>query len=152
MAPSEASNTGDHEGWNGCDCVITVPVDDPRGNGSAFSDYVWNFHHDDGPGDNRYAFNFDTDCRFPVDLFERIAQAFPALAFDCSCIHSMDEFMGYGWFNTPAGGEDFSQDYDVPKDYWTSGSGYKRGPAAQLRHAALIAHLERVAREADDRS
>ncbi|WP_374943154.1 hypothetical protein [Sphingomonas sp.] len=152
MAPSEESNTCDHDGWNGWDCVITVPAGDQGGNDQVFSDYVWNFHHDDVPGDNRYTFNFDTDFRFPVELFERIAQAFPALAFDCGCIHSMDEFMGYGWFNTPVGGEDFSQDYDVPEDYWTSGSGYKRGAAAQLNHKALIARLERVAREAGGHS
>ncbi|PZO81012.1 MAG: hypothetical protein DI632_00065 [Sphingomonas hengshuiensis] len=151
FAPSRASDTHDDDGWDGCDCVITVPADERRDNGPPFSDYVWNFDHDDVPGDSRYAFNFDTDFRFPVDLFERIARAFPALAFDCDCIDSMDEFMGYGWFNTPAGGEDFSQSYDVPKDYWTSGSGHKRDPATQSQHEALIAQLVRADRETDGR-
>lgn len=150
IAPSQASNTCDHDGWNGCDCVITVPANEQGRD--QHSGYIWNFHHEDVPGSNRYSFNFDTEIGFPVDLFERVAIAFPALAFDCDCIHGMDEFMGYGWFNAPAGGEDFSQHYDVPADHWTTGSGHKRDHASQLKHEGLVAELERTARAADGRS
>lgn len=41
--------------------------------------------------------------------------------------------MVYGWFNTPPGGEDFRQDYDVPEDYWTGGRRMEAEPCCSGR-------------------
>jgi hypothetical protein len=76
-------------------------------------------------------------------MFERLAEIFPALAFHCECIECMDEFMGYGWFNIPDGGEEFAF-YDVPEDYWTT-RGVKRDPIPHAKHRALMRKLVRAA-------
>lgn len=41
-------------------------------------------------------------------IFEALADCFPELAFDSDCIAAQDEFMRFGWFNPPPGGEQFS--------------------------------------------
>ncbi len=107
------------------------------------AEYVSNFQQFFEDRETEYSFSFDTPFCFPEQLFELLAGRFPALAFDCNCIDSMDEFMGYGWFNPPAGGEAFAQDYCVPDNYWTSGPGYKRGQDAQSAHSARIDKLQK---------
>lgn len=90
---------------------------------------------------NHYAFKFDTSNQFPSDVFKHLAVFFTELAFDCDCIDSLDEFMGYGWFNPPSGGENFRQNMRVPSNYWTTGPGFKRSPAKQKMHQDRIAKL-----------
>lgn len=108
----------------------------------------WNFREREQSEQGTYKFGFDTRARFPIEDFENLAKMFPTLAFHCECIASMDEFMGFGWFNAPDGGEKF--DFcDVPTDYWTC-RGIKRDEAAQLRHRALVAKVTRAAREASE--
>ena len=70
-------------------------------------------------------------------IFEALADSFPRLAFDCDCIEALDEFMGFGWFNPPTGGEPFSQNYQVPSNYWSNG-GEKRGSKAAAAHSQRI--------------
>jgi hypothetical protein len=108
---------------------------------------TWNFKElESAPG--TYTFGFDTRVSFPVEDLEGLARMFPTLAFSCECIASDDDFMGYGWFNGPAGGEAFDF-YDVPADYWTC-RGYKREETAELRHQELLAEVSRAAREASE--
>jgi hypothetical protein len=80
-----------------------------------------------------------------VQTFEQLAARFPRLAFDCTCIEALAEFMGYGWFNAPPGGEQFRQDFHVPEDYWTGGGSRKRSPEAQEAHEARIAEFKAAA-------
>lgn len=47
-------------------------------------------------------FGFDLHGRCPEEIFECLAVEFPTLAFHCSCIAGMDEFMADGWHNGPA--------------------------------------------------
>lgn len=97
--------------------------------------YVWNYR-DHAPKPGSWSFAFDTSQDFPEELFEELATIFPMLYFDCECIDLMDDFMGYGWFNIPPGGEAFRQNMAVPKDYWTGGGGFKRKPDAQRKYQA----------------
>lgn len=109
--------------------------------------YAWNYRGETtAPGEWHCA--FDTGPWFPEEVFEELAAIFPTLAFDCECIESMDDFMGFGWFNPPPGGEAFRQDMPVPEDYWTGGSGFKRTAAAHARHMALVETLVQAARDA----
>lgn len=110
-------------------------------------DGAWNFRdlrpHEPG----MYSFAFDTLANFPTYAFERLTRMFPKLHFDCECIADDDHRMGYGWFNTPPGGQDFRDDYDVPEGYWTSGSD-KRTPPELRRHMMVVAALrERLRNE-----
>jgi hypothetical protein len=109
---------------------------------------AWNFR-EFGPHERGvYSMAFDTAGSFPTDSLESLAQLFPKLAFDCECIADDDRSMGYGWFNTPPGGEDFRDDFEVPEGYWERGGG-KRTPAAEKQHMAVIAALKRTLQEAD---
>ena len=109
---------------------------------------TWNFRDWGQEDSNCYSFAFDTSPNFPIVTFERLAELFPALAFDCECIADDDRSMGYGWFNPPPGGEDFRDDYEVPEGYW-DGDGSKRSPADEQRDKDLVnAHL-RMLKEAD---
>lgn len=106
-------------GWDGCECTISVPSEDERPDSlDRHSEYVWNFQQFTRESAAEYSFSFDTFTGFPIELFERLAKRFPQLSFYCSCIESMDEFMGYGWFNGPPDGEEFREDYEVPADHW----------------------------------
>jgi hypothetical protein len=150
LEPEEHVVRAGQSGWDGCGCTITAPPSDDAEFGmpvGASRDYVWNFQQFKAHSNVSYSFSFDTEGRFPEQLFQQLATSFPRLAFDCTCIEALDEFMGYGWFNPPSGGEEFRQGYEVPKDYWTSGSGQKRGPEAQAAHEARIAELEAAAIE-----
>lgn len=109
--------------------------------------FPWNFRGErEKLGEYRFA--FDVDTSFPDLAFERLAEMFPTLAFHCECIAGNDDFMGYGWFNVPEGGESFDF-YDVPEDYWHTG-GNKRGPEAQAKHDALVESLREAVRAASD--
>jgi hypothetical protein len=92
-----------------------------------------------------YTILFDTGRNVPTPVYERLAELFPRLAFDCDSIGSQDEFMAYGWFNGPPGGEHFGY-YEVPADYWDIGC--KRSPAAQAKHDARVLEVRRLARGA----
>ncbi|CAM3274480.1 hypothetical protein SPAN111604_14330 [Sphingomonas antarctica] len=121
IAPSETVFRSGQSGWEGCACTISVPsarTKDPSRSPSYYSDEVWNFQQFTRTSEVEYSFSFDTDGEFPVILFECLAASLPKLSFDCRCIASLDEFMGFGWFNGPPGSQDFRQDYEVPEDYW----------------------------------
>lgn len=95
-----------------------------------------------------YDFAFDTIARFPIPVFQHLARLFPALLFECDCIPDDDSSMGFGWFNTPPGGEDFRDDYPVPENYWTDQPRARREPDADSRHQTLVAELKRWLLEA----
>lgn len=110
-------------------------------------DDTWNFR-ELGPHEHgMYSFAFDTLASFPTYTFEGLAKLFPGLFFDCKCIADDDRSMGYGWFNTPPGGQDFRDDFDVPEGYWTNG-GSKRTPPDERRYKIVIAALRQRLREA----
>lgn len=111
---------------------------DPIGH-SAYE--TWNFREFSDNEPMCYHFAFDTVAIFPTDVFEDLADMFPALSFECDCIADDDRSMGYGWFNTPPGGEDFRADYEVPAGYWETG-GPKRHPADETKHKAVVAALK----------
>lgn len=120
--PAENVFRSGQSGWNGCQCTISVPSEDesedfPDLPGS-YSEYVWNFQQFTSDSNTEYSFSFDRFTGFPIVLFERLAKRFPQLSFYCTCIESLDEFMGYGWFNGPPDGEEFREDYEVPADHW----------------------------------
>ena len=112
------------------------------------SENAWNFRASGNQERGTYSFAFDTIGRFPVPIFRRLAELFPTLAFECDCIEECDESMGYGWFNTPDGGDDFVDGYDVPDGYWEMGEPIKRDTMAELRHRALVARITQTVREA----
>lgn len=151
LEPDEQAYRGGQSGWDGCNCTISAPPQDEPESGRystvGYDECVWNFQQFTSKSTVEYSFSFDTDGGFPDQLFEQLAARFPRLAFDCTCIEALDEFMGYGWFNAPPGGEAFRQDFDVPEDYWTGGSGHKRNLKAQAAHEARVAELERTAIE-----
>ena len=151
MEPDEHVYRAGQSGWDGCGCTISLPPQDEieRGQSSVrcYSDYVWNFQQFTSKSTVEYSFSFDSDAEFPVRLFELLAARFPRLAFNCTCIEALDEFMGYGWFNAPPGGEEFRQDFDVPEDYWTGGGSQKQSPEAQEAHEARVAKLKAAAIE-----
>lgn len=95
-----------------------------------------------------WTFSFDTHDRFPEELSEKLALVYPILHFNCACIHAFDDFMGFGWFNIPAGGEGFRQDMEVPVDYWTVIS-CRREPEAQAAYSALVEELIEASLQAD---
>lgn len=139
-------------------CIVEGPANDWESNthsidfSQAGADYVdaWNFRELGTQERGMYSFAFDTGWHFPTDTFESLATLFPKLAFDCACIADDDRSMGYGWFNTPPGGENFQDNYDVPEGYWDDGGGEKRTPEALKRHRAVIAALKRSQHEADN--
>lgn len=139
------------DGWNGCEATIGhkgSPVSGREGGYRRRSvEYVWNYR-ERRPEPGSWFFAFDTPVAFPDDLLEELASSFPKLAFDCECIDSDDDFMGFGWFNAPPGGEAFSQGMAVPKNYWTERF-HKRGRRAHARHLTRIEALIRAARRAD---
>ena len=153
LEPEEQVYRDGQSGWDGCGCTLSLPpTNDVRRvqrSSGEYLDYVWNFQQFKPASTVEYSFSFDSDHGFPVQTFERLASRFPRLAFDCTCIESMDEFMGYGWFNAPLGGEEFRQDFHVPANYWTSGGGQKRGPEAQAQHDARIVKLKATALDND---
>lgn len=95
-----------------------------------------------------YSFTFDTAWEFPTQVFEQLATMFPSLAFHCESIASNDEFMAFGWFNPPTGGEVFAT-YALAPDYWDTG-GPMREPIAELRHQARLAKVKLAARRASE--
>lgn len=109
---------------------------------------TWNFRESRFQEFGSYRFCFDTHTWFPASIFDRLAELFPELAFECDCIADNDDCMGFGWFNPPPGGEKFRADYAVPKGYWTNG-GEKRGPEAARQHLARVANLRLALREAE---
>jgi hypothetical protein len=116
---------------------------------TALTFYVHNFQQFIAKSPNEYSFSFVTYDLFPEQVFVDLAVRFPRLAFSCDCIEDMDERMGFGWFDAPAGGEDFRRDYRVPKNYWSSGRGYKRSRRAQFAHKARTEALLKTARKSD---
>jgi len=141
-------------------CIVPGPINDWEDNELAI-DFMripghgcsaWNFRELGRREPCEYSFAFDTVASFPAAEFEELARLFPQLTFDCECIADDDRSMGYGWFNTPPGGEDFRDDYDVPKGYWTAGVVYKRPPAAQKQYQAVVAVLKQKLEEAAERA
>lgn len=151
MKPDEQLYRAGQSGWDGCGCTISLPPQDEvegrQSSVSSYSDYVWNFQQFTSKSAVEYSFSFDSDAEFPALLFELLAAKFPRLAFDCTCIEALDEFMGYGWFNAPPGGEEFRQDFHVPEDYWTGGGSRRRSLEAQQAHEVRIAELKAAAIE-----
>jgi len=128
---------------------VIPPQTDPNNLGQPIY-YAWdlpsNFRAEEEQELGSYGFAFDTPTDFPTPVFERLAEMFPSLAFHCECISGDDEFMGFGWFNAPEGGESFDF-YEVPADYWDRG-GPIREPMAELRHQARLAKVKDAARQA----
>lgn len=137
-------------------CIVEGPANDWESNthsidfsrANAADCYGWNFRELGSDERGVYSFAFDTAARFPTETFESFTKLFPTLAFDCECIADDDRSMGYGWFNTPPGGEDFEDDYDVPEGYWDNDGGEKRTPEAHKKHMAVIAEFKRSQHEA----
>lgn len=50
-----------------------------------------------------FQFRVDSYHQFPRRIFEKLAELFPSLSFDCACHERRDEFSGEGWFNPPPG-------------------------------------------------
>lgn len=143
VQPDDMKLTAGQSGWDGCGCLLSVPSGvNVSGEPSRKFKEVVNFQQFKAKSLVEYEFSFDTHHEFPVDLFEGMARYFSRLTFDCECIEALDEFMGFGWFNVPPGGKGFNQSYKVPKNFWTSGSGYKRTPAQQAKHEACTRWLE----------
>ncbi|MBN8816543.1 MAG: hypothetical protein J0J06_13975 [Sphingomonas sp.] len=110
------------------------------------AEYAWNFR-ELGPHEHgMYSFAFDTLANFPDYAFEELTGIFPRLHFDCECIADDDHRMGYGWFNTPPGGQDFRDDYNVPEDYWNGGIG-KRAEPELRRHMMVVDALRQRLRD-----
>ena len=65
---------------------------------------TWNFRDWGQEDSNCYSFAFDTSPNFPIVTFERLAELFPALAFDCECIAD-DDRSGGGHFVEQSGEE-----------------------------------------------
>lgn len=149
---SDPLNAWNGGGWGGYPAEIgfkgVVPGNSERGPRYGLVEYVSNYR-EHAPEPESWMFAFDTATGFPEDVFEELAPLFPALHFDCECIDSMDDYCGYGWFNIPPGGEAFRQDMKVPRNYWTTGTGFKRTPTAQARHDALVDALTQAAHQAD---
>jgi hypothetical protein len=146
LSPAEQVYRPGQRGWDGCACDIFVPKSGAVGDGSEqdveYGEYVWNFQQFTPSEPIEYRFSFDTDQEFPEGLFEDLADRFPALAFECDCIEALDDFMGYGWFNPPPGGERFEQNYAVPANYWDGGGERKRFDAAEEAHSDRIDKLK----------
>ena len=146
LNPMETVIRDGQSGWDGCWCSIDVPTsastsaepEPVRRHGQE----VLNFQQFSQDSPVEFSFSFDTDGEFPTHLFEDLADHFPLLAFDCHCIEEGDAFLGYGWYNAPPGGEEFSQGFSVPPDYWTTGCA-KRSPEAESDHHARIDRLVR---------
>lgn len=51
----------------------------------------------EAPGE--LCFRFDTAWDFPTPIFEKLAQMFPTLCFQCACFDEMSNFAGRGTFN-----------------------------------------------------
>lgn len=81
---------------------------------------AWNFSDREIDTAGFYSFKFDTNYRFPNELFCALARVWPRLSFQCNAIGSMDEFMGAGWYNGPVGTAPYSEK-EVPDDYWSLG-------------------------------
>lgn len=136
--------------------IVSAPADRRSRSKLAFKldylsgDNAWNFREFRANENDMYSFAFDTVANFPTYDFERLVEMFPKLHFDCECIADDDHRMGYGWFNTPPGGQDFYDHYDVPKGFWTSGRG-KRTPPEERRHKMVIDALRRRLRDEEQR-
>jgi len=139
-------------GWGGYEVSIgfngIIPAGPDRRSRQGTVIHAWNYR-ERAPQPGSWFFAFDTGCYFPEYLFIELASLFPKLHFDCDCIDSMDEYMGFGWFNIPLGGETFRQDLKVPKNYWRSGRGYKRKPSAHAKYEALVEALKQAAQQED---
>ncbi|KZX52700.1 hypothetical protein A3711_07235 [Erythrobacter sp. HI00D59] len=142
VKPAEDDYRNHQSGWDGCECILSLPsLGNSEGEGVSFEtreECVSNFQQFTSDSRTEYSFSFDTGYGFPEGYFEELASRFPRLAFECDCIESLDEFMGFGWFNAPPGGENFRQDYDVPRGYWDTGGSRKRSPEAEMAHRRRI--------------
>ena len=138
-------------GWGGCEAEIgfmgLVPTGHERTSRFGTTVSATNYR-EWAPEPGTWSFAFDTRDPFPEDVFEELASLFPALHFHCECIDSMDDYMGFGWFNVPPGGEAFRQDLTVPNDFWTNG-GSKQTPAEEAKDLAIAKALAQAARKAD---
>lgn len=138
-------------GWDGYEVEIgfrgIVPAGRERSSRLGTTIYASNYR-ERAPEAGRWSFAFDTTHGFPVDEFEELASLFPMLHFNCECIDSMDDYMGFGWFNVTQGGEAFRQDMAVPSNYWTGGGGFKRTPGAHAKHMALVETLTQASQRA----
>ncbi len=137
--------------WDGYDVWIGLETENPDGvhRGSRGTYFHASNYREDAPEPGSWFFAFDFSGDFPEQHFEEIAAHFPLLCFDCDSIGSLDESMGFGWFNVPLGGEPFRQGLPVPDNFWTGGGGEKRTPDAQVRHEALIDALIEAAKQVD---
>jgi hypothetical protein len=64
--------------------------------GTKWNSYGFEIEYED---DNQFSFHFDTAWGFPEPIFEKLAEMFPALRFDCACFDEMWNFAGAGAFN-----------------------------------------------------
>jgi hypothetical protein len=64
----------------------------------------WNAYHLHIVSESPLEFTFDTAWDFPLPVFRKIAEEFPALSFRCACYDEGGCFAGHGFFN-PAKGE-----------------------------------------------
>jgi hypothetical protein len=53
-------------------------------------------------------FTFDTAWDFPLPVFRKVAEEFPALSFRCTCYDEGGNFAGDGFFNPPKGEPQFA--------------------------------------------
>jgi hypothetical protein len=91
-------------------------------------------------------FGFDVPRECPEAVFKALAAEFPSLAFYCSCIADMDEFMAEGWYNGPPGSPAFSY-RDVPHDYWeTCGRSADPSEEDKAKHQIMVRQLIDAAR------
>lgn len=141
-------------GWDGYEAYIgyqgVMPAGAGGSSGRIAGVYASNYR-EEAPKAGSWSFAFDTEYRFPDDVFEDLAALFHALHFYCDCIDSLDDYMGCGWFNSPSGGETFRQDMEVPADYWV-GNSEKRTPEEATKHTRLIKALLDEARILDRRA
>ena len=54
-----------------------------------------------------FAFRFETAWSFPIPIFNALAARYPRLKFDCITYDEGGCFAGEGWFNPPAGEQEF---------------------------------------------
>jgi Api92-like protein with ferredoxin domain len=64
--------------------------------GTKWNTYSFEIEHE-GPGELQ--FRFDTAWDFPRPIFEKLAEMFPTLCFECVCFDEMSNFAGRGAFN-----------------------------------------------------
>jgi hypothetical protein len=68
----------------------------------------WNAYGFEVVSDEPLQFTFKTAWSFPLPVFQKLAETFPALNFDCACYDEGDCFAGRGFFNPPVDQPEFA--------------------------------------------